>query len=342
MIERLQLIDFQAHVDLKVRLDPRVTTIVGPSDVGKSAILRGLRWVALNRPLGDQLRRTGADAVTVRLWVDGHRISRTRSKSSNLYTLDGTTYAAVASDVPEPISRMLNVDEGNFQGQHDSPYWFADTAGNVAKSLNAIVNLGIIDDILGELGGRRTRAATVAELAEGRLREAKAAALDLVWVEDAEADLVAVDRAAREAESARADHGHIVETVTSLEQAQTVYERASRLSLAGRDVVAAGDGASLTRAASSGLRDLIAEIEAAEAKTHPPISANELESLSSLSTSAWNASADADGLRDLVAEIEEADQAKADADEVLATALDTFNAETKGACPICGGKLTKS
>ena len=43
-IESLSLHNFQCHEHLDIAFDPQLTTIVGPSDVGKTAILRALKW----------------------------------------------------------------------------------------------------------------------------------------------------------------------------------------------------------------------------------------------------------------------------------------------------------
>lgn len=40
MIRRIVLRNFQNHRRLRIDLDPRVTTVVGPSDAGKSAVVR--------------------------------------------------------------------------------------------------------------------------------------------------------------------------------------------------------------------------------------------------------------------------------------------------------------
>ncbi len=148
MIEAVSLQNFQAHRRLRLEFDPGITTIVGRSDVGKSAIIRAIRWAATNQPGGDQFITTGTKGTTVTLQVDGHVIKRKRGGSVNSYHLDGEEYKAFGRGVPGPVVTVLNMGGVCWQGQHDAPFWFSETAGEVSRKLNSIVNLSIIDTTL--------------------------------------------------------------------------------------------------------------------------------------------------------------------------------------------------
>lgn len=148
MIESLSLQNFQAHRRLRVEFGPGINTIVGRSDVGKSAIIRALRWAATNQPGGDQFVTTGTKGTTVTLHVDGHVIKRKRGGSVNSYHLDGEEYKSFGRGVPGPVVTVLNMGGVCWQGQHDAPFWFSETGGEVARKLNSVVNLAIIDTTL--------------------------------------------------------------------------------------------------------------------------------------------------------------------------------------------------
>ena len=62
--------------------------IVGPTDSGKTSIVRALKWVMYNQPAGTGFIRAGATAskVTVEL-TSGLRVTRLRSASLNQYRL---------------------------------------------------------------------------------------------------------------------------------------------------------------------------------------------------------------------------------------------------------------
>ncbi len=191
MLEKLRIVDFQSHEDTRIRFDPHVTVIVGASDVGKSAVLRALRWLMTNRPRGDAFVRDGTNSTSVMLWLDGQKVSRFRGKTSNGYKLgQDDLFKAVSSDVPEPISNLLNVSDVNFQGQHDAPYWLSLTPGETAKRLNEIVDLEVIDRVHERIASRLRKVKTMMEVTAERLDEARR---DLAALEDVPKMVEAMD-----------------------------------------------------------------------------------------------------------------------------------------------------
>jgi len=173
MIKSLRIKNFQKHENLKIKFDPHVTTIIGPSDIGKSAIIRALRWVTLNKPRGDSFLREGAEEVSVTLRTTDHVIKRRRGKTNN-YFLNGSKFTAFGSTVPDEIADILNLSDLNFQGQHDpSGFWFALSPGEVSRQLNSIVDLGSIDSTLSNLSTMLRKARTEEGLIEKRIEKAR-------------------------------------------------------------------------------------------------------------------------------------------------------------------------
>ena len=113
MIDLLVLHGFQAHEKLVLRLDPRVTCLVGPSDRGKSSVLRALKWLATNRPSGSEFLRWGSKSVRVKVKADGKTVEREKGQA-NLYRLGSDEFKAFGQDVPEQIASLLNLGEINF------------------------------------------------------------------------------------------------------------------------------------------------------------------------------------------------------------------------------------
>lgn len=146
MITRLVLRNFQRWKKLDIVFD-QVTTFVGQTDSGKSAIIRALRWVVTNSPRGNSFVRHGSKkACSVTLYVDGHVIKRSRLGSVNSYWMDGHTYSAFNTGVPEPIQNVLKMTVDNFQQQHDPIFWLSLSPPEVSKRLNEIADLQIMDD----------------------------------------------------------------------------------------------------------------------------------------------------------------------------------------------------
>ena len=196
-LERLELKNFQAHESITVEFDPLITTVIGPTDAGKSSVLRALRWVALNQPNGIGFIRDDAAAAEATLYVDGRRIVRKRGRvTENSYTLDDAPfYAFGQSVVPDPIAQVLAVSPVNFAGQHDPHFLIAASAPEVARSLNAVVDLGVIDQTYESIGRTVRKAKDDAEAAHARLIASRDRAAALEWIQEAEPELKVVEDA---------------------------------------------------------------------------------------------------------------------------------------------------
>lgn len=189
MIERVVLEDFQPHQLLDLKLD-LVNVLVGLSDRGKTAVLRGLRWLCLNEPNGTAFIRHGADSARVAAKIDGRWVTRFRSADDNYYEFAKEVYRSLRSPtVPSTISDFLNLGEVNFQWQHDAPFWLTDPAGEVSRNLNRVINLQEIDDLLARAASGVSLARGAVRATETRLSEAQEKADSSAWAVAAELDL---------------------------------------------------------------------------------------------------------------------------------------------------------
>lgn len=201
VLESLTIRDFQCYEKERIDFDERITVIVGPTDSGKSSWLRALRWLATNRPSGDGfVRRLPREAqgnsrgvARAVLRFDGHTAERVRGPGRNLYKLDGRVFKSFGAGVPEEIISLLALGPENFAGQHDAPFWFMLSPGEVSRELNGIVNLGLIDSTLANLAAELRRARTRIEVIEERVKEAQERTSRLSWARDADRDLSRVE-----------------------------------------------------------------------------------------------------------------------------------------------------
>lgn len=189
MIEELLLKNFQTHEKLKIIFDPMVTVIVGKTDSGKSSVIRALRWVLLNQPRGGAFVKHGETGSGVRVKIDGAAITRAKEGDQNTYTLDDNSWTAFGTNIPERITKFTQIDELNFQQQHDPPFWLSLSAGEVSRRLNAIVDLEIIDKVSAGIKSKLQDQKRQVELNLGRLRVEKEKLETLSWVAKAEIDL---------------------------------------------------------------------------------------------------------------------------------------------------------
>jgi len=148
MINSIKIQNFQSHKDTRLELDPGLNAIVGPSDCGKSVVFRALNWVINNRPSGNEFHSWWGSDPLVRIGIGKENITRSRNKSKNLYILGRQAFEAFGSNVPDEISKVLNISDINFQFQLDDPFLFGQTPGNIARKLNEVVDLAIIDKAL--------------------------------------------------------------------------------------------------------------------------------------------------------------------------------------------------
>lgn len=124
-IVRLEIENFQSHQHTVIEPAGGLTVITGPSDSGKSAVLRALRWLYRNEPHGTAFIRAGAPRarVTVEL-EDGVRVSRERSASGsvNRYVIERPGEEALVLEgfghgVPEPVREALGSREVRIGGE---------------------------------------------------------------------------------------------------------------------------------------------------------------------------------------------------------------------------------
>lgn len=145
MITTLKIKNFQSHKRTLMEFHPGVNVIMGKSDSGKSAIRRAIQWVIHNRPSGDSFRSTWGGDTSVELTTNGNVITRIKHEKLNGYLLNTQTFSAIKTDIPEEVSKALNMTEINLQTQFDRPFLLDISAGEVAKHFNKIAHLNKID-----------------------------------------------------------------------------------------------------------------------------------------------------------------------------------------------------
>jgi exonuclease SbcC len=142
MLKSLQIKNFQSHKDTTLEFDKGITAIVGQSCAGKSAIFRGFRWIMDNRPLGNAF---------VSYWnrkKDGSPKNDTRNENEHAYGVNGVKLLTVGTDVPAEATMAHGLFDLHVSRQLDPHFLLSLSAGDVAKYLNGLVKLDIIDTVL--------------------------------------------------------------------------------------------------------------------------------------------------------------------------------------------------
>jgi len=194
MIRLVKIEHFGKHKVLDVTLD-LVTTFTGDNNSGKSTALRAIRWVLTNRPKGTTFKGNFGRSkfARVRLDVDKHRVTRSRGRL-NVYKLDGKVLKSFKTSPPKPVEIIANVGDANFQGQIDAPFWFTMRPGDVAKQLNKIINLSVIDQIVAAASKQVSKAKSEVKVSKERLKKVKAVVQDTQWADKIAKRLTRLDK----------------------------------------------------------------------------------------------------------------------------------------------------
>ncbi|HEX9059594.1 MAG TPA: AAA family ATPase [Clostridia bacterium] len=163
-IESIIIENFQSHEYTVLELSGGLNVIMGPSDHGKSAIVRAIKWVLYNEPRGSEFIRHGASFARVALKLsNGSKIIRERSKSKNRYTIvkpDGEEFImeGFGNEVPEEVVKnhgipKVSLDVGmnaalNISDQLEAPFMLSESGSTRAKAIGRLTGVHVIDSAL--------------------------------------------------------------------------------------------------------------------------------------------------------------------------------------------------
>jgi exonuclease SbcC len=159
-LRKLTVENFQSHEHSEVIFGPGLNVIVGPSDFGKSALVRALRWLFYNEPRGANFISAWAHTCRVSVEMeDGAKITRLRSKKENQYILqrpgESEQVYTDLREIPLEVVRALDVRkvqvdehnsvELNFGAQLDGPFLLTENGAVRAKVIGQLGGVHILD-----------------------------------------------------------------------------------------------------------------------------------------------------------------------------------------------------
>lgn len=336
MIKNVELLDFQAHKKLRIDFAPGISVIVGDSDVGKSAVFRALRWACQNTPDGNEFIRWGAKTAVVTVEAYDQLVVRSRGKSENLYFLNGDEFKSFGKGVPDQVAKALRLSDLNFQSQHDAPFWLAQGGSEVAREMNQIVNLEVIDGVLSAVAAKLRKARETVDVVTRQRDEAKAQVKELSPILDADDALKDVEAAHLDWQRKAAKARSLGELVASLDKLQLDVQASARGKRRGEILLKAADSWNEASKRADALHSLVLTLREARKAMRAAPDFAPVEK-------AWKALADAkarrealdqriDGMRDLWR-----------ARKLARTERDAIHAElhekSEGKCPLCGNHL---
>lgn len=178
MIKTIEVKNFQRHKVRRFDLSPGVNAFVGKSGAGKSAgVVRSLRWLAFNKPLGDSFRRWFSDSTYVKAtFDDDSKLIRFKSDNDSYYSLtrDGVKeeFRSFGQFPPDVIAKFINLSSTlNFQFQHDKAFLLSSTPSELARTLNELIGLDKIDEIFSRIGAMLRRDRQQAQIQEATKKQ---------------------------------------------------------------------------------------------------------------------------------------------------------------------------
>jgi len=342
MVEKLQIRNCGSNKKLDIEFGERVTTIIGKSFIGKSWTLRAMRLVARNKPSGTSYINWDADKASVRLIVDGNKITRTRSSSVNIYKLNNNKpYEAFRGEVPEDIANILNLSDINFHGvntlgQHEPPFWFCETAGEVSRKLNSIVNLEVIDSTLSNIKTKLNKAKLTIEVIEGDLETASEEKKNLDYIDELDENLVEVENLQKTTNEKAIEYTTLNELLQLVSKYREKKDNRLGYVLCGKQVLSKGD---LYRSVANQVKSISELVNSAEQlrkdiDAKPP----SLKPLENLKVIAKNKTIEYELLIDLVETLENHRERKCQAQKNLNELKKELVKAMSGRCPLCGKK----
>ncbi len=149
MIQSLTISNFLSHKKTALEFSPGLNIIVGPTDSGKSAIIKALKWLITNRPLGDSVRSYWGGSTSVSVQFKEGEVLRVREDRDNAYkTIVGGNsieFNAIKGEVPEEVGKILDLGELNIQTQFSPHFLLSQSSGEVAQYFNKVAHLDKID-----------------------------------------------------------------------------------------------------------------------------------------------------------------------------------------------------
>jgi len=340
-LRSLHLEDFQAHKDLVVDFSPSITTIIGPTDKGKSAILRALRWACLNDLTGEGFIREGTKKSIVSLSVmEGkvrHEIVRTKAAGGNLnsYELEGEEYKAFGQSVPSDIAKLLQLNEINFQSQHDTPFWFSETAGEISRRLNAVIDLTVIDLALSNVAAEVRKSQDRKSICEERLNTLKEELESLEAQKNRVEEFEQLKEKHERLKKATQSHDRLVSLLESIRERRRA-EREEKAQQGEELLRQAGELRQLSTQAGK-LSDILLQVRDLSEKSEPPPAFDPVENL----FADWSKKkAKHEKLERLLIQITFGETSVGLKNNELAKATQNLLDKTKGElCPLCGNEI---
>lgn len=235
-ITQVTIKGFQSHINSTFKLAPGLTVITGPSDAGKTAVIRALRWVAFNEPQGEgflftlrnektgEIERQAEIAEVTVEFGNGVSITKTRRKGKTSYRHSAFIEPWEKAEVPQEIKEALGLYKQsygdnfetclNFAYQLEAPFVLSETPGVGAKILGKLAGTEVVDKAIAAISKNTYKTREEVRQAEKAINELNFELLEYLevdnlkeQVEACEAVLEAIETNVKQSETLTAYYG---------------------------------------------------------------------------------------------------------------------------------------
>lgn len=160
-ITNIEINNFQSHKYTNMNFMNGLNVIVGPSDQGKTAIIRAIKWVLYNEPMGTFfIRHKEKEASVVLTFNTGEKVKRLRSNNKNIYVYidennNEEVYEGFGHNVPIDIIEKINIrkiyldskesNAINIGEQLEGPFLLSEKNSTRANAIGRLVGVHVVD-----------------------------------------------------------------------------------------------------------------------------------------------------------------------------------------------------
>ncbi len=235
MLESITVENFQCHQDSVIELDQdsNVVVVSGSSDNGKSSIFRSIGLVLNNRPSGYGYKPHTAkkkDITNVNLKFSNGVVKRSKSASIDEYMIEADDYSkepftALSRQVPEEVKTFLNLNESNFQSQHEPHFFISKTPGERAKLLNEVSGLEIIDKSITNINSLIKANTGSLEKTKDEIKDLNNKKEKLEFVKDADVLLTSIEEKLKEIDNLTLRNQRLQNYCLEIEKTETKIKK---------------------------------------------------------------------------------------------------------------------
>lgn len=225
----LSLTNYQSWSSAQLKVEG-LTVVVGPSNLGKSALGRAFKGLVRNDILPDHIK-LGTEGVVVSAIIAGKTVTASRgakAKDSTVYRVDDAEFAKLGGDVPQAVKDMafgpvevngVSIDPV-FAGQFDGQFLIGESPANLNAVLNAFASTEKLDKGRKELARRTTETNATAKALAPQISalEEQSASLEatLAAAEDAHTRALAAAKEVTRLDKAVAAAGALLDALERL------------------------------------------------------------------------------------------------------------------------------